>query len=155
MVALFLHHGTGSMDRYRKQWYCSTASNLRWCNAFILSRDKETECRRQNGKQPYSAQLSPNWLVRRRSRLSLSPTTAYGHGTMIFLAMMQDCVHLLTDTAPCSHFSQRRDPTGLSYPGRIRPPTQSCRQHPVVLGSKRWVEGPCADAARRRCASPF
>jgi hypothetical protein len=111
MVALFLHHGTGSMDRYRKQWYCSTASNLRWCNAFILSRDKETECRRQNGKQPYSAQLSPNWLVRRRSRLSLSPTTAYGHGTMIFLAMMRDCVHLLTEHSTL----QPLLPTSRSY----------------------------------------
>jgi hypothetical protein len=93
MVALFLHHGTGSLGRYRKQWYCSIAGNLRGCN----SRDKETRCRRQNGKQPHSAQLSPEWLVRRRSRLSLSPTTAYGYGTMIFLTMMPDCVHLLTE----------------------------------------------------------
>lgn len=84
MVALFLHHGTGSLGRYRKQSYCNTSGNLRRCNAFILSKDKETRCRRQNGKQPYSAQLSPNWLVRRTCRLSLSPTTADGAGTKIF-----------------------------------------------------------------------
>jgi lysophospholipase len=40
--SLFLHQGIGSTSRCRKHMYCNRVCNLRQCNAFVLSKDKET-----------------------------------------------------------------------------------------------------------------